>query len=104
MGENQSMKTTLEEKDHVSQSREGYLAEIAVAMGGRAAEEIIYGSECVTSGAESDFAAATNIAEAMVTHFGFSELGNMHFDLRKDRMSEETKAQVDKETSSILRD
>ena len=64
---------TKDVQDHVSQSKEGYLAEIAVAMGGRAAEELVYGEDAITSGAESDFAAATQIADAMVTHWGFSD-------------------------------
>jgi ATP-dependent metalloprotease FtsH len=91
--------------DHVSQSREGYLAEIAVAMGGRAAEEVIYGRKNTTSGAESDFAAATNIAEAMVTSFGFSDLlGNVHLQMRKDKLSEETKSEIDGAIRSILKE
>ena len=95
---------TKDMQDHVSQSRGGYLAEIAVAMGGRAAEEMIYGSDAITSGAESDFAAATSIAEAMVTHFGFSDLGPTHFDMRKERVSEDTKSRVDSAVGSILND
>lgn len=90
--------------DRVSQSRQGYLAEIATAMGGRAAEEIIFGREQVTSGAESDFAAATRIAEGMVASFGFApELGTMHIGARqKEAVSEATKQEVDNSIRAIL--
>ena len=49
-------------------------------MGGKVAEEIIFGSENVTSGASSDIQQITKIARAMVTQFGMSnELGNIDF-------------------------
>ncbi|KAK7495704.1 hypothetical protein BaRGS_00013151, partial [Batillaria attramentaria] len=48
-------------------------AEMDVAMGGRAAEEIVFGIEKVTTGASSDFQQATRIASAMVKRFGMSE-------------------------------
>lgn len=46
---------------------------VDVAMGGRVAEELIYGKENVTSGAHSDLVAATNVASAMVKEMGFSD-------------------------------
>lgn len=46
-----------------------------MAMGGRAAEEVIYGKEHVTTGASNDFQQATKIAHRMVTRLGMSELG-----------------------------
>lgn len=56
-------------------------AEMDVAMGGRAAEEIIFGMEKVTTGASSDFQQATQIASAMVKRFGMSEkVGLRSFD------------------------
>ena len=48
-------------------------AEIDVAMGGRVAEELIFGHENVTSGASSDFEHATKIAFDMVEKFGMSD-------------------------------
>ena len=64
---------SLPERDHLSQSYEQFTSKIAMAMGGRVAEEIIFGEEKVTSGAASDIQQVTRIARAMVTRFGFSE-------------------------------
>ncbi len=63
----------LPETDRISVSREKLYADIAVAMGGRIAEELIFGSDKVTSGASSDIQMATKIARAMVTQYGMSE-------------------------------
>ena len=63
----------LPESDRISVSREKLYADIAVAMGGRIAEELVFGSDKVTSGASSDIQMATKIARAMVTQFGMSE-------------------------------
>ena len=60
----------------VSVSREKLEADIAVAMGGRVAEELIFGRDKVTAGAASDIEQATRIARHMVTQWGMSdELG-----------------------------
>ena len=57
-----------------------YKSKIAMAMGGKVAEELIFGPENVTSGASSDIQQITKIARAMVTQFGMSdELGNIDF-------------------------
>jgi len=91
--------------DRVSENKEGYLAEIAVAMGGRAAEEVVFGPNRVTSGAESDFAQATRIAEAMVSSFGFSSMGPIHMKAReKGAVSEQTKSQVDEKIAAVLQE
>jgi len=63
----------LPEGDRISVSREKLYADIAVAMGGRIAEELVFGPDKVTSGASSDIQMATKIARAMVTQFGMSE-------------------------------
>ena len=52
-------------------------AKIIVALGGRAAETIVFGKNEVTQGASSDLLLVTDIARKMVTQFGFSELGPM---------------------------
>jgi cell division protease FtsH len=70
----------LPEGDRISVSREKLNADIAVAMGGRVAEELIFGHEKVTAGAASDIEQATKIARHMVTHWGMSdELGPMSY-------------------------
>jgi cell division protease FtsH len=67
---------SLPERDQLSVSYTKYTSKIAMAMGGRVAEELIFGKENVTSGASSDIQQATRIARAMVTQFGYAdELG-----------------------------
>ena len=63
----------LPERDQISQSRQEMIARMAMAMGGRAAEEIKFGYEKVTSGASSDIEHVTRIARAMVTEYGLSD-------------------------------
>ncbi len=63
----------LPERDQISQSREEMIARMAMAMGGRAAEEIKFGYDKVTSGASSDIEQVTRIATAMVTEWGLSD-------------------------------
>ncbi|WP_431861899.1 ATP-dependent zinc metalloprotease FtsH [Azospirillum sp.] len=67
------MVVRLPEGDRVSLSRAKLLADIAVAMAGRAAEELVFGADAVTTGAEADFRAATDIARRMVKAWGMSE-------------------------------
>ncbi|WP_071672601.1 ATP-dependent zinc metalloprotease FtsH [Nioella nitratireducens] len=64
---------SLPERDQLSVSYTKYTSKIAMAMGGRVAEELIFGEENVTSGAASDIQQVTKIARAMVTQFGFAE-------------------------------
>uniref|UniRef100_A0A671MDK9 ATP-dependent zinc metalloprotease YME1L1-like n=1 Tax=Sinocyclocheilus anshuiensis TaxID=1608454 RepID=A0A671MDK9_9TELE len=63
----------LPENDRWSETRSQLLAQMDVSMGGRVAEELIFGSENITTGASSDFDSATKIAKLMVTRFGMSE-------------------------------
>ena len=63
----------LPERDELSQSREQLVAMMATAMGGRAAEELHFGYDKVTSGASSDIEQVTRIATAMVTELGLSD-------------------------------
>ncbi|CAN8069845.1 unnamed protein product [Agarophyton chilense] len=93
----------LPEKDMTSMSKAQMVAKIDVCMGGRAAEEMIFGEEKVTSGASSDFEQATQMAEAMVTRYGMSEkLGMVVYD--KERESGETRAMIESEVKRILDD
>lgn len=71
---------SLPERDQLSVTMAKFRAKIAMAMGGRAAEEQIFGVDNVTSGAASDIQQATKIARAMVTQFGMSDkLGKIDY-------------------------
>ncbi len=70
----------LPEGDRISMSRAKLKADLAVAMGGRIAEELIFGYDKVTTGASSDIKMATSMARHMVTEWGMSEkLGPLHY-------------------------
>jgi len=71
---------SLPERDQLSVTHTKYKSKIAMAMGGKVAEELIFGKENVTSGAASDIQQVSRIARAMVTQFGFSDqLGNIDY-------------------------
>jgi cell division protease FtsH len=63
----------LPERDQVSLTRRKAYADLAVAMGGRVAEEEIFGYDKVTSGASADIKMATSLARAMATEWGMSD-------------------------------
>ena len=105
----------LPERDQLSMTRKKMHADLAVAMGGRVAEEIIFGHDMVTSGASSDISMATNMAKAMVTQWGMSDkLGPLayqeneqevflgHSVARHQTMSEDTQRQIDEEVKAIV--
>ena len=105
----------LPERDEVSQTREQLHAQLAIAMGGRVAEEIIFGDDKVTTGAVSDIEQATKRARAMVMRAGLSkELGPIAYGeneeevflgrsvARQQNMSEETAKKVDSEIRKIV--
>ncbi len=70
----------LPEGDRISMSKAKIEADLAVAMGGRIAEEMIFGAEQVTTGASSDIQMATDMAKKMVTEWGMSEkLGPLRY-------------------------
>ncbi|MBA1338750.1 MAG: cell division protease FtsH [Pelagibacterales bacterium] len=106
---------TLPERDKYSHTREYMEANISKAMGGRVAEEMIFGHEKVTSGASSDISMATKLAKDMVTKYGMSNLlGPLSYGdnedevflgrqiARQTHMSEETSKLVDKEVKKIV--
>jgi cell division protease FtsH len=63
----------LPEKDRYGETKDALLGQLAVAFGGRVAEEIVFGPGKVTTGAGGDIQQATKIARLMVTRFGMSE-------------------------------
>jgi len=117
-GENEIVKATLvprgsalgmvawQPKDELLPTKEAYLARIDSAMGGRAAEELIFGANKVTPGAGSDFQQATNIARQMVMQFGMgTHLGKMAFSEKEfthGLISPETQRAIEQEIRDIL--
>ncbi|SPH24614.1 ATP-dependent zinc metalloprotease FtsH [Defluviimonas aquaemixtae] len=70
----------LPERDKLSLTREAALSKLASAMGGKAAEELVFGEDNVTNGAYSDIQHVTQLATAMVSQWGMSEkLGNINY-------------------------
>jgi cell division protease FtsH len=77
----------LPERDKLSMSFEQMTSRLAIMMGGRIAEEMIFGKEKVTSGAQSDIEQATRLARMMVTRWGFSpELGTVAYGENQDEV------------------
>jgi cell division protease FtsH len=77
----------LPERDKLSMSREQMTSRLAIIMGGRAAEELVFGRDKVTSGAASDIEQATMLARLMVTRWGLSdELGTVAYGERQDEV------------------
>lgn len=93
----------MEEMDKVSSGRGEYFAQIDTAMGGKVAEQMIYGNDNVTSGCSADLKAATQIAYRMVTELGMSDiLGNMDFASSYEYLSSETKLKIEQEVTRIV--
>ena len=65
------------DEDQTLLSRSALLARIIATLGGRAAEQVIFGDPEVTTGASSDLQQVTNLARQMVTRFGMSNIGPM---------------------------
>jgi cell division protease FtsH len=99
-------------KDHANYSRSYLLARLAVMLGGRTAEEIVFGD--VTTGAESDLTEATRLARRMVTRWGMGDLGLVAFQADEEHpflgyelaqgrdYSEATAARIDQEVQRLL--
>ena len=102
------MVVRLPESDKVSYLREKMYANLAVSMGGRVAEEIIFGYDKVSSGASSDIQYATKLARAMVTEWGMSDkLGPVRYGDTDETgrvflTAQDTAAMVDAEVKRIV--
>jgi len=105
----------LPERDNYSYHRDKMYANLAVSMGGRVAEELIFGYDKVSSGASSDISYATNLARDMVTRWGMSDaLGPLQYAEadeevflgysvnRQKNMSNETAQAIDKEIRRVV--
>ncbi|KIV83151.1 hypothetical protein PV11_05202 [Exophiala sideris] len=93
----------LPEMDAVSMGYDQYLSQIDVSMGGRAAEELIYGPNKVTSGISSDVQAATQVAYHLVTQCGYSaHLGNVDLASDYNNLSSQTKQEIEREVRNIV--
>jgi ATP-dependent metalloprotease len=89
--------------DKVSMAKQEYMAQIDVCMGGKVAEEIVYGPEATTGGASSDIQKATAIAYTMVTRLGMSpRLGNIDLDSDYGRLPAETKQIIWEEVRRLV--
>lgn len=100
------------EKDKIHETKTHLLERIAVMMGGRAAEEIIFSE--ITTGASNDFDQATSVARAMVVEFGMSDLGPVNYGPTYDvtemgktmwqdnPISQEILSQIDREIRKII--
>src|ERR1035437_3545660 len=77
----------LPERDKLSMSRQQMTSRLAIMMGGRVAEEMVFGQEKVTSGAASDIEQATKLARLMVTRWGLSDkLGTVAYGENQDEV------------------
>ncbi len=105
----------LPERDQLSVTREKMFGDISVAMGGRIAEELIFGYDKVTSGASSDIEMVTKMAKNMVTRYGMSDqLGPIAYQeneeevflgrsvSRQQHVSEDTAKKIDSEVKKIV--
>ena len=107
----------LPEGDRYSMKFKQMTSRLAIMMGGRVAEELVFGPENVTSGAQSDINQATKLARAMVTQWGYSkELGMVsygdnqeevflgHSVARQQNVSEDTAQKIDAEVKRLVDD
>jgi cell division protease FtsH len=105
----------LPERDRLNWTREQAASRLSIAMGGRVAEELVFGKDKVNSGAASDIEQATKLARAMVTRWGLSdELGTVAYGENQDEVflgyqvsrqqniSEETSRKIDGEIRRLV--
>lgn len=98
----------LPEGDRYSTSRAKMLANLSVGMGGRVAEEIIFGDDQVTSGASGDIKQVTSLSRAMVTEWGLSDkigmvdYGEDQNDYKPKQISPETAQLIEEEVRALI--
>lgn len=98
--------TMTEPIDRVHETKSHLLEEISMMLGGQAAERLVF--DDITTGASNDMEKATQVARAMVTRFGMSNLGPITLDLQKetpydsDELSPEMRAKIDVEVKRII--
>jgi ATP-dependent metalloprotease len=96
------MVTQLPSQDETSISKKQLLARLDVCMGGRVAEELIFGEENVTTGARNDLHTATELAQYMVSNCGMSDaIGPVHV---RERPSADMQSRIDEEVVKLLRE
>jgi len=84
-------------------TRQQYIRQLQVSMGGKMAEEIVFGADNVADGASGDIQSATQLAYNMVTACGFSDLlGNVDFKSNYDMVSPDTKRLIDNEVRRLI--
>ena len=106
---------TLPEKDHLTLKKNQLLDRITMTLGGRAAEEIVYGADSITTGASNDLEKVTEMAKSMVMKYGMSEkMGSLTYGKSQEHVfmgrdfghtrdfSEEIAADIDKEIKKIV--
>ncbi|KAH7281840.1 hypothetical protein KP509_36G065900 [Ceratopteris richardii] len=99
------MVSQIPEKDETSVSKIQMLARLDVAMGGRVAEELIFGAEQVTTGARSDLQHATALARHMVSECGMSEdVGPIFIAVGEQRPSQDIQRKIDAEVVRLLKE
>jgi cell division protease FtsH len=114
-GRAMGMVMRLPERDRLSETRERLMSHLAVAMGGRVAEELVFGYDKVTTGASQDIETATKYARMMVTRWGLSDaLGTIAYGenqeevflgysvSRQQNISEATVQKIDSEIKRLV--
>jgi len=101
-GQSLGMTVQLPEGDQKSRSYKEMLASLDVLMGGRVAEELIFGEQEVTSGASSDIQQATRLASQMVMFYGMSDSLGPVFHKELDELSPSTKDEIDRQVRQLV--